>query len=69
MKNETIIEIRAEIADSAIAELAPARKIVQISESCNEREWTVTALCNDGTAWLLGKGVWKQLPPIPQGEA
>jgi hypothetical protein len=34
------------------------------------RAVAVTALCDDGSAWLLGpeKSIWQSLPEIPQGQ-
>lgn len=52
------------------AESAPAeRKIVQIAESGGNEDWSLTALCNDGTVWVRGNSAWARLPPIPQGES
>lgn len=58
------------------------RKIIQIAMTSQapytldeehdlEREVVISALCNDGTAWLIrpdagSQAVWERLPPIPQ---
>ncbi len=47
----------------------PPRRIVQISAPA--RDYTLCALCDDGTVWALGYltiggDKWIPLPPIPQ---
>ena len=46
--------------------LKPARKVVQISTvECA----TLTALCDDGSMWMLGEeSGWVKVPDIPQPE-
>lgn len=53
--------------------MTQGRKVVQITTTA-ETKWTlgtVTALCDDGSLWLLAIGDeqprdWLALPPIPQ---
>lgn len=53
--------------------IKPKRKIIQISESVSsdkwcENPWNLTALCDDGTVWIINSSDdgWVQLPDIPQ---
>ena len=64
--NKSIVAAERAIDDEINA---PERKIVQIAESVGKADWSFTALCNDGTVWTCGNGIWEQLPPIPQGDA
>lgn len=51
----------------SIVDAPTPRRIIQLAFS----NPLLAALCDDGTAWTIhddSGGVWKQLPPIPQGD-
>jgi hypothetical protein len=47
-------------------EMAPIRKVVQISTMVHpEKDWAFIALCDDGSLWLY-HGSWSRIENIPQ---
>jgi len=47
----------------------PTRRVIQISAvgASKHQCSTLTALCDDGSIWMLGKALdWAEVPPIPQ---
>jgi hypothetical protein len=47
-------------------EIAPIRKVVQISTMVHpEKDWAFIALCDDGSLWLY-HGSWSRIENIPQ---
>ena len=44
------------------------RKVIQITESCNQDQWNITALCDDGTMFTSSGSKWKEMDDVPQPE-
>ncbi len=42
------------------------RRIIQIVPLTDDGEPYIVVLCNDGTLWEIGGGVWHPWTPIPQ---
>ena len=54
------------IEEALQREMAPGRKVVQISAMVHQsKDWAFIALCDDGSLWLY-HGSWSRIENVPQ---